>query len=221
MRVVHTPAVVALILCIVGATSASSPANIESQSTVRVGIILYTVVLIVLVLLTVGAWWAKRKSSEGEGRLILAVICTLPFLAVRLLYSLLAAFSKSSTFNPVTGSTTAALLMSVLEEMFVVVIYISTGLKLPAVPAGAADSPKSTLAYRLGRGDFGTGKLGILSMGAAAFRAFDQATDGGNQQKQKKHRSQDDAATGDRNHERRRKTDHGPHGNISGPEASR
>ena len=177
MKVVHIPAVVALILCIVGATKASSPAQIESESTVHIGIILYTVVLAMLVALTFGACIAKRRTGEGEGLLVFAVLCALPFIFVRLLYALLAAFAHLSSFNPVTGSRTAELFMSVLEEMVVVVIYIATGLKLPAVPAGAADSPRGTLAYRFGRGDFGTGRLGIFSLGTAIFQAFSNRSD--------------------------------------------
>lgn len=177
MKIVHVPAVVALILCIVGATSASSPAKIESESTVHIGIILYTVVLAMLVALTFGACLAKRRTGEGEGILVFAVLCALPFIFVRLLYALLAAFSHLNSFDPVTGSRTAELFMSVLEEMVVVVIYIATGLKLPAVPTGAADSPGGTLAYRFGRGDFGTGKLGIFSLGTAVFQTFNNRRD--------------------------------------------
>jgi hypothetical protein len=174
---VHTPAVIALILCIVGATSASSPTQIESETTLHIGIILYAVVLVMLALLTLGACIAKRRSEEGEGLLILAVIVAMPFLTIRVIYALLAAFSNSPIFNPFTGSETAFLFMAVLEEMAVVVTYIATGLKLPAIPKGAADSPGGELTYRFGRGDFGTGKLGILSLGAAAFQAFNRPQD--------------------------------------------
>lgn len=180
VKIVHTPAIIALILCIVGATSASSPADIDSESTVHIGTILYAVVLAMLTGLTFGACLAKRKTGEGEGLLVLAVFCALPFLYVRLIYALLSVFAHSETFSLVTGSTsseTAALFMSVLEEMVVVVIYIATGLKLPAVPEGAAATPGGTLAYRFGRGDFGTGKLGIISLGAAAFQAFRRRPD--------------------------------------------
>ena len=172
VKIVNVPATIALVLCIVGATSASSPAQIESESTVKIGIVLYAVVLVLLAILTVGAYLARRKTGEGEGLLVFAVMCALLPLSVRLLYSLLSIFSHLSTFNLATGSETATLFMSVLEEMMVVVIYIATGLKLPAVPKGAADSPKGTMAYRFGRGDFGTGRLGLISFGTAAFQTF-------------------------------------------------
>ena len=116
----------------------------------------------------------QTQDRTGEGLLIFAVMCALPFLAVRLLYALISAFAHSRAFSPITGSTTSetvALFMSVVMEMAVVVIYIATGLRLSAVPAGAADGPVGTMAYRFGRGDFGTGKLGILSTGTAAIQA--------------------------------------------------
>ncbi|EXJ63327.1 uncharacterized protein A1O5_11648 [Cladophialophora psammophila CBS 110553] len=46
---IQTPAAIALILCIVGATNANDPAEIDSESTVHVGIILYTLVFAALV----------------------------------------------------------------------------------------------------------------------------------------------------------------------------
>lgn len=167
----HTPAVVALILCIVGATNASSPEQIDSESTVHIGVILYAVVFGMLVILTLGAWLAKRNTGDGEGLLVLAVIGALPFIFIRLLYALLSAFSNSRKFNSATGSETTQLFMSVFEEIAVVAIYIGTGLKLPAVPAGVSKSASGTLAYRFGRADVGTGKLGLLSLGTAAFQA--------------------------------------------------
>ncbi|KAK5128948.1 hypothetical protein LTR85_000281 [Meristemomyces frigidus] len=184
VKIVHLPAVIALILCIVGATSAASPAEIDSEVTVHIGVILYTVVFAMLAFLTLVAYLANRRSKQGEGPLILAVSAAMPFIFIRLLYSLLAAFSHAPAFNPVTGSTTASLFMEVLEEMVVVVIYIATGLKLASVPAEAVDGPGETLAYRFGRGDFGTGKLGLLSLGSAAFQAFNRNKDQESQEKE-------------------------------------
>jgi hypothetical protein len=172
VKVVQVPAIVGLILCIVGATNAATPAQIDSQTALHVGVILFTIVLIMLKVLTLGTCLAKRKTGEGDGLLMFSVMCALPFLWIRLIYALLTSFSGSSSFNPVTGLVVASLFMAVLEEMAVVVIYLATGLKLSAVPEGVADSPGGTLAYRAGRSDFGTGKLGMFSQGAAAFQAF-------------------------------------------------
>ena len=172
VKIVHTPAVVALILCIIGATNASSPEQIDSQSMIHIGIILYTVVIVILIILTIGAWIGHLGTNGGEPLLVVAVICALPFIFVRLLYSLLSVFSGDQRFNQFTGSETIALFMSVLQEMVAVMIYIAAGLKLPAVPPGVSSSPDQQLLYRAGRGDFGGGKLGLISLAAATFQAL-------------------------------------------------
>jgi hypothetical protein len=128
---VHIPAMVAVVLCIVGATQVHEAADIPNQTTVKAGIVIFAVVFVLVAGFSVLAWVAKINTGEGEGLLIGAVLLTVPFLAVRLLYSLLSVFdSGSSTFNLSHGSQTAALCMAVLEEMLVVAILVAAGLKL-------------------------------------------------------------------------------------------
>jgi hypothetical protein len=167
---IQIPAAIALILCIVGATNAKDAAGIESEQTVHIGIILYTVVFVALVLLTVGAALGTRVTRRGEPILILAVSFALPFLAVRIIYAILAAFSHKADFNPATGSKTIALCMDTLEEMVVVAVYIVAAIKLevvPRLPNGERRGTRSTLMHRAGRGDFSTGKLGLFSLANA------------------------------------------------------
>lgn len=101
--------------------------------------------------------------------MIIAVAFALPFLLVRIIYSLIAVFGHDGDFEPGAGSTAAvtiSLFMEVLEECAVVLIYVGTGLKLAAVPMTDAGRGEK-LAYRFGRGDFSGGKLGLFSLGAA------------------------------------------------------
>jgi hypothetical protein len=172
LKVVQTPTVIALILCIVGATSASSPAQIESETTVHAGIILYTVVFVMIGLLATIAVYCRRKVPDQERILIKAIVLALPFILIHIIYSLCAAFSDDSAFNPITGSPTTSLLMSVLEEMAVVVIYIYAGLRIRSTPLPEDASAARQLGYRTGRGDFGTGKLGLLTLGLGVLDAF-------------------------------------------------
>ncbi|KAK5046465.1 hypothetical protein LTR84_008268 [Exophiala bonariae] len=171
LRLVQIPAGVGLILCIVGATSANSPAEIDDEGSVKVGVILFTVAYALLCLLCAFASIVARRTKRGERSIIIAVAFALPFLLVRVIYSLIAAFSHNIDFQPGYGSTAAitiSLFMEVLEECAVVLLYLAVGLKLPAVPiADAATGEK--LAYRFGRGDFTGGKLGLLSLGAAVI----------------------------------------------------
>lgn len=165
---IQVPATVALILCIVGATSADNPADIISETTVHVGIILFTAVLAALVLLTGLAAVGRKKTARGEKSLIVAVALALPFLAVRTIYGLLAAFSNDRRFEPGTGSTTISLLMEVLPEMAIVFIYLIVGVKSPALPR-EEDHARSA-GSKIRRGGFTGAKFGLLSMAVHAGR---------------------------------------------------
>lgn len=156
--------------------------------TLRIGICLYLASFLLLTLLTVAAAVSSRVSGRGEHYLIPAVACSLPFILVRILYATISAFDHDSSFNFVTGSVTIMLVMAVLEEFVVVAIYTITGLKLETIQrADQSTKPGSNLAYRTGRGDFGMGKLGLLSLLIAAIgeiRNFGRTeTDGEDEEK--------------------------------------
>lgn len=164
-----------LILCIVGATSADNATEIDDQVTVKIGVVLFAVTFAGVSLLCAIAAILARKTKRGERQLIRAVAFALPFLLVRMVYSLVAMFGHSVDFSIGNGSTAAvtiSLFMEVLEECAVVFIYVATGLRLPKVPV-ADDENGMNLAYRSGRGDFGSGKFGLFSIGAAVL---DRAT---------------------------------------------
>ena len=65
-------------------------------------------------------------------QLLIAISCALPFLAIRLLYSILGAFDgPTSQFNLITGKVGPYVGMEVIMECIAVVIYITAGLLLP------------------------------------------------------------------------------------------
>jgi hypothetical protein len=160
---------VAGILCIVGATSAQHIQDFTSETTVHIGVILYVVSFIILLVLTITAGALYLRSRNGEKALIIAIGAALPFLLTRLLYSLIACFAtNASSFNLVTGSVAINLVMAVLEEIVIVAIYTITGIKLETVPKEQQEqSAAKRMTYRAGRGDFGTGKLGLFSLAMA------------------------------------------------------
>jgi len=133
LKIIQAPAAIALVLCIVGATSANSPAQIGSQTTFHIGIILYAVVLLALIILTLGAAVGWRRTQRGEGALIVSVALALPFLVVRIVYSILVVFSHNPHFSIVNGSYTINLFMEVLSEAVVVLIYICCGMMLQSI----------------------------------------------------------------------------------------
>ena len=72
--------------------------------------------------------------GQGEHRLIIAVAISVPFILVRLIYSLLVVFANNPRFNIVTGSVTINLVMAVLEEFVVAILCIGVGLSLQVRP---------------------------------------------------------------------------------------
>ncbi|KAK3938955.1 hypothetical protein QBC46DRAFT_316699 [Diplogelasinospora grovesii] len=161
LKVAQTPAAVALVLCIVGGTSADTPSDIESQGTVQAGVILYLLVLVLLALLVIRAAVMSKDSSI----LLRAVSLSLPLLLIRIIYSLLGCFMHDSDIVSLGSQSTGAVILQVfmvtVEEMAIVLIYLWAGFKL-AREEDAEEGRKGidNLAHRAGRGDFG-GKLGL------------------------------------------------------------
>ncbi|EHK50887.1 uncharacterized protein TrAtP1_009260 [Trichoderma atroviride] len=176
-KIVQIPAVVALILCIVGATSADTAADIMTQDTVKDGVIVYLVVLILLILLTIGAYITRHVTERrGERTMLLIITLSLPFLLVRIINSLLLIFDKhfqDSTAEGSTSSVLTELFMARIEEMIVVLFYLYAGLTHKAVPEGdhGKRTNKEKIAHRAARGDFGDGRLGVISLAIATAGA--------------------------------------------------
>jgi hypothetical protein len=200
VKITHLINTMALILAIVAATNTSSVAKIYDQSDIKVAIILYVVTMAILTAMAVGACLMRRKTGTGEALLILAVFCALPFLWVRLIYSVLAAFSDSSIFKVFSGrddAYTCELCMAVLEEMVVVAIYLAAGIKLPALPKEktprtgyplGGGSPQNELggsgkqSSRSGHNDrsapFRLRRVGLIGLIAALFEHLNNQKDG-------------------------------------------
>ena len=62
-------------------------------------------------------------------RLLIAVVCSIPFLSVRLIYSILSGFNiDPSNFNLVNGNVLVQGFVAVMEEFVVVILYLAAGL---------------------------------------------------------------------------------------------
>jgi hypothetical protein len=171
IKAIQVPATIALILCIVGATSANNAAEIEEQPTLRAGIILYVVILFALMVLTGGAAVGRANTGRGESSIILAVALAMPLLLIRMMYSCLSAFTRIQAFQLVGGSETVNLFMETFEEMFVVLIFLFVGLKQQAIAKEEhSDSPTKNAVYRAGRGDYGSGKFGLIALAISFVR---------------------------------------------------
>jgi hypothetical protein len=129
---------VALILCIVGAvnssTSGSATALGKPATLTKVGVVLFVAAWAGLCLLLVIMVVKSSLVQKGERRLIIAVAISVPFILVRLIYSMVVVFANNRHFNIVTGSVTINLVMAVLEEFVVTIVCISVGLTLQIRP---------------------------------------------------------------------------------------
>ncbi|KAL7915888.1 hypothetical protein GGI35DRAFT_485358 [Trichoderma velutinum] len=176
-KIVQVPAVIALILCIVGATSANTPADITNQDTVKAGVVVYLVVFVLLILLMMGAYIARCMTERrGESALLHVVALSLPLLLIRIINSLLLVFDthfQNSAAEASTSAVLTALFMARIEEMIVVLLYLYAGLTQKVVPEkeDGERSNKEKVAYRAARGDFGGGKLGVVSLIVALVSA--------------------------------------------------
>ncbi len=68
------------------------------------------------------------RAPSGEKRIYWAVVLGLPWLAVRVLYSILAAFTNDSTFSITGDHPLVQLFMATIEEFVIVCIYTLAGL---------------------------------------------------------------------------------------------
>jgi len=122
---------IALILCITGGLDATDPNPSErasGKSHTRIGVIIFLVVYLVLGALAIITMKDFGRANQSEKRVFLAVLAALPLLAVRILYSILSAFSNNSVFSILGGSAVVRLCMAIIEEFLIVLFYTIAGL---------------------------------------------------------------------------------------------
>ncbi|KAL1964396.1 hypothetical protein VTN77DRAFT_6954 [Rasamsonia byssochlamydoides] len=140
-RIVHLVTIVGLILSILGQTHNTTREGLtQIQSKTKIGVILFIVSWVLLCLLLLTLSGRRSDIESGEHRLLGAVGLSLPFIFVRLLYSILVVFVNNSTFNLVTGNVAVMFIMSVLVEFVVVVVCLGVGLTLQVRPAYDRDA---------------------------------------------------------------------------------
>ncbi|PSS12983.1 hypothetical protein M430DRAFT_36183 [Amorphotheca resinae ATCC 22711] len=125
----------ALILSIIGGVHASdhlSQTGVYQPGPLnKAGTALYIVSFTAILIATIFVSVSISHAENGEKRILLAVAISLPFLFVRLIYSILSTFTRNKDFNVLTGNVTALLCLALLEEFAIVVIYEAIGLTLP------------------------------------------------------------------------------------------
>ncbi|PIL26229.1 hypothetical protein GSI_11984 [Ganoderma sinense ZZ0214-1] len=169
-RILHLVATVAIILAIVGGTSVSSAkkqSDLSNATTFRrVGAILFVILYAGVVAITAFCWLNRGQVLKYRRKLLLAILASLPFLFVRVAFSVLSSFaplpfgfdadghmvavvssSPLKQFSSTSGSWVIYLVMSVLAEYAVVLIYTFAGVRLP-LKQDLADYQKAGMHMR-------------------------------------------------------------------------
>ncbi|PIL26230.1 hypothetical protein GSI_11985 [Ganoderma sinense ZZ0214-1] len=163
-RILQLVGTAAIVLLIIGAVlvdgAQSSTTELGIAAILRhAGGILFAVLYALIVALTAFCWVHRAQVLPYRRKLLLAITASLPFLLIRVLFTLLGSFAplpsssdaaEGNMLPPISGSTSASdspnplqpfsatsgswvvyLLMSVLAEYVVVLIYMFAGLRLP------------------------------------------------------------------------------------------
>ena len=176
-RLIQLISLAGIILAIIGGINSSTaavPGTVDRKT--KIGVILFLVAWLGLCALLAGIAMRIASVEQGEKRLLLAVAVSAPFVFVRLLYSLLGAFTKNKQFSSISGSVTINLCMAVLEEAVVVVVLLGIGLSLRVLPRPSIGAPvQKSPGYgydNLGVEGNGSAPLGVIQQNGRADHGF-------------------------------------------------
>ncbi|KAJ5163878.1 uncharacterized protein N7500_005708 [Penicillium coprophilum] len=158
-RLVGVVAIVAVILNITGVTASSDITHGLVSTQTKFGLILYLVAWVGVCGLFFLISQRTHCIEDGEHRLLLAVGVSLPLILVRLIYSLIYTFGQKKAFNMLVGNVTIQLVMSVLEEMVVVLVCLGIGLTLQIRPPAEYTQQPSVSSRQEDLVELGSGRL--------------------------------------------------------------
>jgi hypothetical protein len=136
-RITHLLIIVGLALSIAGGVKAiptNKAAEISDGRSLRKGAaILFLIGYIVNLGLAVLAFLRIRDAWDGDRKIIYAAVASMPFLFVRLIYTVIVSFdTTSSTFNAFSPNIYAQAFMQITMEFIVFGIYLAAGLTVPS-----------------------------------------------------------------------------------------
>ncbi|KAJ5595025.1 uncharacterized protein N7459_001233 [Penicillium hispanicum] len=134
LRLIQLPNLVALILVIVAANISNS---IFSSPELHAAIIIYAVILVTITVLYFVALKNHLKTYRGDRPLVIVVGIALPALWIRLGYALAECFGPrdaGSALVTLPDAEYLALFLGELEEMFITLVYLATGMMLVVLP---------------------------------------------------------------------------------------
>jgi hypothetical protein len=134
-RIVKLVLILGVILSIVGGTSItpSADGSYTLPITSKVGVILYIVGYVAILFILLVSVPRRYVVPGRESYVPIVIFVALPFIAMRLLYSILVVFVHDHLFSVATGSVAVNICMSVVEEFVIVGMYVLLGLWLEKV----------------------------------------------------------------------------------------
>ncbi|KAK2590604.1 hypothetical protein QQS21_011706 [Conoideocrella luteorostrata] len=141
-RLIQLLVVVAIIVTVVGGTKSSfhleeGSIKVDYSTLSRVGVGLMIVVVLLLCVETLIAFRNQGYVAQGEHRILLGVIASLPFVIIRVVYSCLTVFAG------ISSNVWTYLCMGILTEMIVVFMVEVLGFTLDKAPvAPKSDDPE-------------------------------------------------------------------------------
>ncbi|KAI4245779.1 MAG: hypothetical protein L6R40_002307 [Gallowayella cf. fulva] len=152
---------VALILAAVGNVKlygSDQSEHSQGETLARAGTIIILGLFLGLVVITAAlaahTFLRQSRVKVGERRILSAVVASTPFIAVRLIYSLLRYFDTSSSiFTLRGGNIFVRAFMSVLEEWITVILYLAAGLLAPPTASDGVEASETGKAYDLNKSE--------------------------------------------------------------------
>ncbi|CAK1367229.1 unnamed protein product [Cercospora beticola] len=134
-RPIHLISLAALILSIIGGTKTAQGDKDSydlGRTLLKVGSVLFFLIWVALSAIAIYTFCRKAHATSSESKLVLASICVLPFLLVRIVYTLAVSFSSAgSIFAYPTPSVPVQATMMFAMEAIVLCFYIFAGLFTP------------------------------------------------------------------------------------------
>lgn len=133
----HIVTIVGLALAIAGSVKAiptHSASSVSDGVTYRkAGTILLLIVYIASATITLLTLLRIRSAWEGDRKLVYAALASLPFLLIRVVYSMCVAFAyHSKTFNTQAPSVYAQAFMQIVMEFIIWSLFLAAGLVTPS-----------------------------------------------------------------------------------------
>ena len=138
IHLLRIPLIAGIILVIIGGiVSAStwiSTGKYPVDRLTKIGTIIIVAAFAVIVLVALGFTRRRAEVERPDVVLFNAILLSMPFLLIRLVYSLLIAFVDNAVFNPLNSNAAAQGFLAVLVEAIVVILYTVAGFRIPRLP---------------------------------------------------------------------------------------